>query len=219
MFRVDLSELFGNLLAHRLRISQRQPNVFVGLGFMVVIMVIRVAVFLVRIVRMIVVMVMLFAFLVVVLGLLHAFDHFLKLYAVAQRVNEVDDLALRVGRARQRTLDPAVRLAADVDKQIALGDLDEIIRCGLVAVQIDTVVEQHGDLRPLALVAQNLACPVVLGENGRNDLELIALCGRLLARAASGEHARRDKQNHSGSNDFFHTSKTSKIMVKREKWV
>ena len=101
---------------------------------------------------------------------LHALDNFLFLRVVAERLEEVDDLTVRILSFLQCILDPAVRFTAHIEEEIALGNLCDIFGVRLVAVQIDALVKKERDIRILCLVAENLTHPIVLREDGRDNL-------------------------------------------------
>ena len=81
---------------------------------------------------------------VVVALLLHPLDGLLRFHGIAQHLQQVDDLHLLAGGVFQDALHPAVGLAAHIDEEVAVGDLDDVIRRGLVAVQVNAAVQQHG---------------------------------------------------------------------------
>ncbi len=120
-----------------------------------------------------VLMLVLFALVMVVLGFLHALDHFFGLDAVAKNLQQIDDLHVLIDGIFQRVLDPAVGLAADIDKEVAVGNFDNIIGSGLIAVQINAVVQKHGDLSVVSLVAEDFPDPVVFRENGGDDFQFL----------------------------------------------
>ena len=101
---------------------------------------------------------------------LHTLDNFLFLRVVAERLEEVDDLTVRILSFLQCILDPAVRFTAHIEEEVALGNLCDIFGVRLVAVQIDALVKKKRDIRILCLVAENLTHPIVLREDGRDNL-------------------------------------------------
>ena len=101
---------------------------------------------------------------------LHALDHFFFLRIVAECLKEINDLAVRILSFFQGILHPAVRLSAHINKEVALRDLCDIVGSRLIAVQINTVVEEQRELCVLCLVTENLPHPVILRENGRDNL-------------------------------------------------
>ena len=106
----------------------------------------------------------------------------------------------------QDVIHPFIGLAAHIDEQVAVGNLDDVIRCGLVAVQVNTVVQQHGQVGALGLVAENFSDPVVFWENGGDNAQFIGIA---LARlcvvlfAAAGEQADRHGQRKNQGIIFF----------------
>ena len=86
-------------------------------------------------------------FLAVVVGMfrfLHTLNGLFCFHGIAQHLQQVDDLHILVGSIFQDALHPAVRLTAHMDEEVAVGNLDDVIRRGLVAVQVNAVVQQHG---------------------------------------------------------------------------
>ena len=81
---------------------------------------------------------------VVVAVLLHPFNDLLRFHGIAQHLQQVDDLHLLVDGVFQDVLHPFIGLAAHIDEEVAIGNLDDVIRRGLIAVQVNTVVQQHG---------------------------------------------------------------------------
>ena len=81
-----------------------------------------------------------------------------------------------IGGFLQGILHPAIRFAANMDEQITVRDLNDIICGGLIAVQIYAVVQKHGNLGMIGLVAEDFAHPVILRENSRDDFQRLPLC-------------------------------------------
>ena len=77
----------------------------------------------------------------VVFFLLHTLNGFFCFHGIAQHFQQIDDLHILVGGIFQSVIDPTVRFAADIDKEVAIRDFDNIISSGLVAVQVNTVVQ------------------------------------------------------------------------------
>ena len=57
-----------------------------------------------------------------------------------------------------------------MDEEVAVGNLDDVIRRGLVAVQVNAVAQQHGQIGAPGLVAENILDPVIFRENGGDNL-------------------------------------------------
>ena len=156
-----------------------------------------------------------------VLCFLHPFNGLLRFYGISQHFQQVDDLHLPIGGVFQDILHPAVGLAAHIEKQVAVGNLDDVIRRRLVAVQINAAAQQHGQVGALGLVAENFLDPVVLGENGGDNAQFVGialalLCGVLFA--AAGKQANRHGQRKKdGKNFLHHTDKTSEFLKNRRK--
>ena len=82
-----------------------------------------------------------------------------------------------------------------------------VIGGGLVAVQIYAVVQKQGQLRPVSLLAEDLADPVVFGENGGHNAELVRL-RRAIRRSSAGtarqqadqQQINQVRQKYSGKN-------------------
>ena len=75
---------------------------------------------------------------------LHTLNGLFCFHGIAQHLQQADDLYILVGGGFQGVLRPAVGLAAHIDEEVAVEDLDDVVRCGLVAVQVNAVVQQHG---------------------------------------------------------------------------
>ena len=134
---------------------------------------------------------------VVVTVLLHTLNGLLRFHGITQRLQQIDDLHIPVGGVFQSIFHPAVGLAARIDEQVAIGDLDNIIGGGLVAVQVNAAIQQHGDLGVIRLVAQDRPDPIVFGEDGRDDLQFAGFSGILRLSAAgkdAGQHHKRKQQ-------------------------
>ena len=139
----------------------------------------------------------LFIVAVTVTVLLHTLNGLLRFHGITQHLQQVDDLHIPVGGAFQSIFHPAIGLAAHIDKQVAIGDLDNIIGGGLIAVQVNAVIQQHGDLGVLRLVTQDRPDPIVCGEDGRDDLQFAGFSGILRLSAAgkdAGQHHKRKQQ-------------------------
>ena len=114
------------------------------------------------------------AFVVMIMISLHAFDDFLLADHIAQHIQQLDHLHVRVHGLLQDILDPVIRLAADIDEQVAGGDGQDVRGGGLVAVEIDTIVQKEGQIHVLRFLAQDVPDPVVFREDGRDDVERVA---------------------------------------------
>ena len=147
--------------------------------------------------------------LVVMLLLLHTLYGFFCLCGIAQHVQKPDDLPVLVGRIFQSVLHPAVGLAADIEKEIAFGNFNNIINGWLIAVQINAAVQQRGYLSTVSLVTEDFPDPVVCGENGRDNVQLIGCCGSVLGGTA-GKHSCRNPKCQQQRKYFFHKVFTSK---------
>ena len=58
-------------------------------------------------------------------------------------------------------------------------------------MQVNAIIQQHGDLGVLRLVAQDRPDPIVCGEDGRDDLQFAGFSGILRLSAAgkdAGQH-------------------------------
>ena len=169
----------------------------------------------------------------IVLCFLHTLDHFFGFDAVAKDLQQIDDLHILVGGIFQSIVHPAVGFAAHIDEQVAVGNFNNIISSWLIAVQVNAVVQQHGQLVVFRLIAQHLAHPVVFREDRGDDLErflrrflgcrfgiYVRICGciwlrfgicivvYLLGRAAGKnacQHQKRQKQRK----NLFHKINTS----------
>ena len=84
---------------------------------------------------------------------LHTLDMFFFLDLVTEHIHQVNDLLVGVGRFFQGVVHPLVGLAADVEEEVAVGDLGDVVGGGLVAVQIHTVVQKYGEVCAVGLVA------------------------------------------------------------------
>ena len=158
---------------------------------------------------------------VVVAVLLHPFNDLLRFHGIAQHLQQVDDLHLLVDGVFQDVLHPFIGLAAHIDEEVAVGNLDDVIRRGLVAVQVNTVAQQHGQIGALSFVSENFSDPVVFGKNGGDNAQFIGIA---LARlcvvlfAAAGKQADRHGQRKNQGDNFLHSiDKTSGLLKNRRK--
>ena len=92
------------------------------------------------------------AVVMVVICFLHTLDHFFCLDAVAKDIQQVDDFHVLVGGIFQSIVHPAVGLAAHIDEQVTVGDFDNVIGSGLIAVQVNAVIKQHRDFGVIGFV-------------------------------------------------------------------
>ncbi len=113
---------------------------------------------------------------VVVLLFLHSFNGFFRFYGIAQSFQKIDDLHVFVGCTFQSVLNPFVRFAAYINKQVASRDFDNIVGSGLIAVQVNAVVQQHCQLIVVRFAAENFAYPVIFGKDGCNNFKRLS-CG------------------------------------------
>ena len=179
--RIYISNGFGDFLYQNFGVFQREPDVFVVLGFFVVMMLVFVffGVFM---------MVFMFLF-----GL-HAFDDFFGLDAVAQCLEQVHLHALFVGRCFKCLFDPFVRFATDVHDHIGLGDCRDVGSRGLVTVQVHAVLDQERKVQGISLVAKDFFEPGVLRVNGGDNGNLFAVVCRLFRILLFGIRVARYKE-------------------------
>ena len=90
---------------------------------------------------------------VMALFCLHTRHGFLSFGGATQYLHEVNDLLVGVGRFFQGVVHPLVGLAADVEEEVAVSDLGDVVGGGLVAVQVYAVVQKHGEVCAVGLVA------------------------------------------------------------------
>ena len=190
---VDLLQHGGNCAAKRLGVFQREPDMLVVLRF-----------FLVVVFFCIVMLIGIFVVMVVFL-FLHALDHFFGFNALAKSFQQVDDLHVLVGGIFQSIVHPVIRLAANIDEQVALGDFDDIIRGGLIAVQVNAIIQQHGHFGVIRLVTENFSDPIVFGKNrGDNAQSRFIRSRRLILLAAACQQTNGHYQRKAQGNYSFH---------------
>ena len=205
---VKLLQGSGNGINQGFGVLQGQPDVLVVFLFLVVPMVLMVLFF-----------------------RLHAFHSFFLFYGIPQDLQQVYDLPVLVASAFQSVLHPAVGLAAYIDKQVAVGELDEIVGGGLIAVQVNPLVQQHGDFGAVRLVPQNFTDPVVFREDGGDYADLL-FRGRLglgpsrrgcnsrhfsLIRAA-GQNSHQHQSREQCGKNILHIDILQIIRTKFVKW-
>ena len=105
---------------------------------------------------------------VIVIGF-HAFDDFFFLRRISERIEEFQHDAVFIFDLFARVVHPPFGFAADIDEEIAFGNLCDIGNRRLIAVQIDTVVEQQCEIDFRRAVFRYFANPIVYGENIGND--------------------------------------------------
>ena len=153
------------------------------------------------------------AVVVIMLRFLHTLDHFFGLDAVAKDIQQVDDLHILVGGIFQSIVHPAVGLTADIDKQVAVGNFDNIISSWLIAVQVNAVVQQHCDFSVVSLVTEDFFDPIVFGEDGGDNAQFVSLIGIVLLSAAGKNADERQKRKQQRSY-FFHRDCYLQIMIR-----
>ena len=102
---------------------------------------------------------------------LHTGHCFLCLNSIFQHIKQIDNFHIFVGGFFQGIFDPAIRFTAHIDEQVAIRNFDDIICRRLVAVQVYTVVQQHGKFYILGMLSKDLSYPVIFRENRRDDLQ------------------------------------------------
>ena len=156
-----------------------------------------------------------------VLCFLHPLNGLLRFCGITQHIQQIDDFYILIVGVFQDALHPAVGLAAHIDEQVAVGNLDDVIRRGLVAVQVNAAVQQHGQIGALGLVAENFSDPVVFGENGGDDAQFVGIALPLLYGvlfAAAGKQAdHHGQRKKDGKNFLHHMDKTSGFLKNRRK--
>ena len=131
------------------------------------------------------------AVVMIVCCFLHTLDHFFVFDVVSQDLQQIDDLHILVGGVFQSVFDPTVGLTTHIDKEVAVGDFENIIGGGLVAVQVNTVVQQHCYFGVISLVTEEFFDPVVFRENSGDNFQFIGCIGICLLSAAgkdAGQH-------------------------------
>ena len=99
----------------------------------------------------------------------HAFDDFLFLRRISERIEEFQHDAVFIFDLFARVVHPPFGFAADINEKITFGNLCDIGNRRLIAVQIDTVVEQQCEIDFRRAVFRYFADPIVYGENIGND--------------------------------------------------
>ena len=144
-----------------------------------------------------------------------------RLNGVLQHIQQINDLHILVGGVFQSLIYPFIGLAAHIDKQIAVGYLDNVVGGRLIAVQIDAVVQQQGNLSVVCLVSQNFTDPVVLREDGGDNADFCLRRGFRLGWGrsggrgggngghigwicAAGQHSGQHQNRKQCGNYFFH---------------
>ena len=74
-----------------------------------------------------------------VLCFLHPLNGLLRFCGITQHIQQIDDFYILIVGVFQDALHPAVGLAAHIDEQVAVGNLDDVIRRGLVSVKSNHV--------------------------------------------------------------------------------
>ena len=169
----------------------------------------------------------------------HAFYDFLLFDGIVQHIQKINYLHVFIGCFLESVRHPAVGLAAYINKQIAGGNFQNVLCGGLVAVQIDTVVQKHGEVGVSRIVSENLPHPVIFRENSGHDVEMFfgnglcigcyhgrrsfgkvfpgrwgrRACGSIIRRAAAGNKARKGQKGSQNKHTFFHRIKTSIILL------
>ena len=110
-----------------------------------------------------------------------------------------------IGGGGKHPFHPGIRFPAVVEEQVTLPDGEHIRRCGLIAVQVRTAVEQQGELYLPGPVAEHLTHPVVFREDGGNNLQTVRVRSRLGLRGTTGEQSQDGEQAQSqGQHILFH---------------
>ena len=140
---------------------------------------------------------------------LHAFYDLFLFDAVAQDFHQINGNQVGIVGRRQNVIDPLIGFAAHIDKQVAVGHSYNIVRSGLVIVQVNASIQEHGHICFFQSVSQDLADPVVFREDGGDDAErfflgLLFRCGSRLSTAAAGEKSQNQGQSYKQGNKLFH---------------
>ena len=144
--------------------------------------------------------------------MLHPLDEFFLFDGIAEGFYQVDDRHVFVCRFLQRVPDPFIALAAYIDKQIAAGNTHDVVGCGLIAVQIHAVVQQHAYFGVLRLFTEHIHDPVIDREDRRHD-PLFRRSGRFLRRSSPAyaqKAERKDEYQHTGK-QLFHKKTSDSI--------
>ena len=181
MLSVRLFQRFGDLIDNEGGILQREPDMFVVLMLFFAFF-------------------MFFALFMIVLVRLHAFLDFLFLCLIAEDIHQVEDGHILVVSLLEGIIHPFVGLAADIDEDIAVGDIDDVLGGGLVAVQVDAVVEQQVEV-DVRVILRDLAHPVIDRKNGGDHLDVGFL---RFGRAAADKQGCQYKCAEHQREQFFH---------------
>ena len=140
----------------------------------------------------------------VIMIVLHAFHDLLRLEVFPHGFQQIDDLHVLVDCFGQGVAHPFVRFPAHIDEYVAGGNPHDILDGGLIGMQVHAVAQQHGQLHVAAVRPDHLAGPVVEGEDGGDDADLLSFRRR---GQEAGEHQHQGKHYR---NDFFHVQSSWK---------
>ena len=126
-----------------------------------------------------------------IMFLLHSFHHFLFFYVVAQNFKEIDHNHIFIYCFPKRILHPFIRLAPNIDEQIAGRYLQNIVCSRLIAVKIHAFIQKHCHFHAGGIVTQDIHHPVIFGENGCHDLNFIIPGCISIATSASAAAGRK----------------------------
>ena len=135
-------------------------------------------------------------FRMVVVVALHALYDFFLLGGVAECFKQIYNYHILVCRFPERVLYPLIRLPACIDENVAHRNFHYIIRRRLIAVKIDTAVEQHRNIGIVELVTENIFHPIIFGKYRGDDLQLARFLIVPLRLPRFGAARRKASDNH-----------------------
>ena len=114
---------------------------------------------------------------VLVMVMLHSLNFRFIFDRFAEFFQQVDCNHVFVRRLCESILYPAVRLAADIDKHIRLGDFCNILNGGTVTMQVYAVIKQQVNVYVLVVASGDFFYPVVFGENRAYNVKFFSVFG------------------------------------------
>ena len=110
-----------------------------------------------------------FVFVLMIMFVFHALDHFFFLDAVTKHIEKVDHDHIFICCLLQDIIDPIIRLTTDVHEHVTCRDLEYIVCCRLIRVKIYTIIQKHRNIRIVLFVSEDRHDPVILREDRRHD--------------------------------------------------
>ena len=147
-------------------------------------------------------------------GVLHALFELFFFCCVADRIQHFYDPDIRVGSLFQRIAHPPVGFTADVNEKVSVGDREDIVHGGLIAVHVNAAVVQQDQFRIARILPEDVFCPVICREDCSGDPEPVPLFRGFIRPGFASRQAEHQQEHEECENSiFFHLQLSISVSI------